>query len=114
MKLLRHDTKRLTALLLVFALVFSQLAISAHNVMHPAHNVAGIMQDVDQDHEEINGHECPEYILQKLFQSAQTADGSLELDVFPLAQAGILPETPHLQSITNRVYQARAPPVFLI
>lgn len=120
MRCFRTEQKRLTAFIVLFALICAQIAISAHAVLHPDHNIAFVALDAGHNHDHDqkddghSKHKCPECLLAKSFQSAFVVDGYLNIGSFPATQIYFSNETDAVQSISSAYYQPRAPPAFLI
>jgi len=105
----------------LFALIFVQIAISAHAVLQPDHNNHNIVTVAlnadhghDHDGEDPKKHKCLECLLAKSFQTALAVDGLFDVGIFSLARAYIFTETDAVQNGLYAHYKSRAPPTFLI
>jgi hypothetical protein len=115
----RVYTKRLTAFLILFALIFSQIAISSHAAVHPDHSYSVASSDTARDHDKHDEqhhdrNKCPEYLLAKSLQSATSTGQALDLGVFVSSERYSFTNKDFAGRVGNAEYEARAPPIFLI
>lgn len=115
----RNNKVNLIAFILFLSLIFSQITIAAHAVLHPHHDFSITVVQHDDHHHDHNDeekpeHQCPECLLNKSLQHALANNGAIDLDSrsklkeFVITSTNIVIETP----IAN--YNARAPPSALI
>jgi hypothetical protein len=114
MHLRKIFSQRLIAFFVLFALAFSQIAISAHAVVHQDHAVSMAHNGDHKDGEPKSGkRKCPECLLTKVFQTALTVDAGLRFDPFisvpPPAATSL-----SISTAKSPEYGARAPPFFLV
>lgn len=112
----RVYTKRLTAFLLLFALIFSQISISSHAAIHPDHSYSVGSYDTKYSHDDKHHskHKCPECFLTKAFQNALAADSSFDFGALLYLQAYAFAQKDVAETFVTANYQPRAPPTFLI